>query len=133
MIINITIHVIKPYTKRRIYIVKKIETIIRPEQFPRLRKKLEEVGINGLTVSEVAGCGQQRGQQALFRGTSYEIKLLPKVKVEMVIESESIDEIIQIIESTCSTNTVGDGKIFVLPIENAVRIRTGESGKEAIV
>ncbi|BCE05970.1 MAG: P-II family nitrogen regulator [Bacillus sp. (in: Bacteria)] len=113
--------------------MKKIETIIRPEQFPRLRKKLEEVDINGLTVSEVAGCGQQRGQQALFRGTSYEIKLLPKVKVEMVIESESIDEIIQIIESTCSTNTVGDGKIFVLPIENAVRIRTGESGKEAIV
>ncbi|WP_414144553.1 P-II family nitrogen regulator, partial [Bacillus licheniformis] len=67
----------------------------RPEQFPRLRKKLEEVGINGLTVSEVAGCGQQRGKQALFRGTSYEIKLLPKVKVEMVIESESVDEIIK--------------------------------------
>ncbi|MEC1810654.1 P-II family nitrogen regulator [Bacillus licheniformis] len=113
--------------------MKKIETIIRPEQFPRLRKKLEEVGINGLTVSEVAGCGQQRGKQALFRGTSYEIKLLPKLKVEMVIESESVDEIIKIIESTCSTNTVGDGKIFVLPIENAIRIRTGESGKEAIV
>lgn len=75
--------------------MKKIETIIRPEQFPRLRKKLEEVGINGLTVSEVAGCGQQRGKQALFRGTSYEIKLLPKVKVEMVIESESVDEIIK--------------------------------------
>ncbi|KAA6453378.1 P-II family nitrogen regulator [Bacillus swezeyi] len=113
--------------------MKKIETIIRPEQFPRLRKKLEEVGINGLTVSEVAGCGQQRGKQALFRGTAYEIKLLPKVKVEMVIESENVDEIIQIIESTCSTNTVGDGKIFVLPIENAIRIRTGEFGKEAIV
>lgn len=113
--------------------MKKIETIIRPEHFQSLRQKLEEVGINGLTVSEVAGCGQQKGQQGVFRGNKFEIKLLPKIKVEMVIEAEHVDEIIQIIQSTCSTNTIGDGKIFILPVEDAIRIRTGESGKEAIV
>jgi nitrogen regulatory protein P-II 1 len=113
--------------------VKKIEAIIRPEQFPLLRTNLEEIGINGLTVSEAAGCGQQRGRQGVFRGTSYELKLLPKVKVEMVVEEEFVDEIVKIIQTTCSTNTVGDGKIFILPVENAIRIRTGQSGKEAIL
>ncbi|MRX73500.1 P-II family nitrogen regulator [Bacillus lacus] len=112
--------------------MKKIEAIIRPEQFPALREKLEEIGINGLTVSEVAGCGQQNGQTGRFRGTTYEIKLLPKVKVEMVIEAEHADEIVRIIQTTCSTDTVGDGKIFIIPIENAIRIRTGQSGIEAI-
>ncbi|WLR42915.1 P-II family nitrogen regulator [Bacillus carboniphilus] len=113
--------------------MKKVEAIIRPEQFPNLRSKLEEVGINGLTVSEVAGCGQQGGKQGVFRGTAYEIRLLPKVKVEMVVEEEHVDEICKIIQSTCSTNTVGDGKIFILPIENVIRIRTGETGNEAIL
>ncbi|WP_078548198.1 P-II family nitrogen regulator [Litchfieldia alkalitelluris] len=113
--------------------MKKVEAIIRPENFQALRDKLEEVGINGLTVSEVAGCGQQKGQQGLFRGNTFEIRLLPKVKVEMVVEAEYVDEIVQIIQSTCSTNTVGDGKIFIIPIENAIRIRTGEDGNKAIV
>lgn len=113
--------------------LKKVEAIIRPETFRALRDMLEEVGINGLTVSEVAGCGQQKGQQGLFRGNTFEIKLLPKVKVEMVVEDEFVDEIIHIIQDTCSTNTVGDGKIFIYPVENAIRIRTGESGKKAIV
>lgn len=113
--------------------MKKVEAIIRPENFQALRDKLEEVGINGLTVSEVAGCGQQKGQQGLFRGNTFEIRLLPKVKVEMVVEAEYVDEIVQIIQSTCSTNNVGDGKIFIIPIENAIRIRTGEDGNKAIV
>jgi nitrogen regulatory protein P-II 1 len=113
--------------------MKKVEAIIRPENFQALRDKLEGVGINGLTVSEVAGCGQQKGQQGLFRGNAFEIKLLPKVKVEMVVEAEHIDEIVQIIQTTCSTNTIGDGKIFILPVENAIRIRTGEDGVQAIV
>ncbi|MCG1020069.1 P-II family nitrogen regulator [Sutcliffiella horikoshii] len=113
--------------------MKKVEAIIRPETFRALREKLEEVGINGLTVSEVAGCGQQKGQQGLFRGNTFEIKLLPKVKVEMVVEAEFVDEIVQIIQETCSSNTVGDGKIFIYPIEDAIRIRTGENGKLAII
>lgn len=113
--------------------MKKVEAIIRPETFLALREKLEEVGINGLTVSEVAGCGQQKGQQGLFRGNTFEIKLLPKVKVEMVVEAEYVDEIVQIIQETCSSNTVGDGKIFIYTIEDAIRIRTGESGKLAIL
>ncbi len=113
--------------------MKKVEAIIRPENFQALRDKLEEIGINGLTVSEVAGCGQQKGQQGLFRGNTFEIKLLPKVKVEMVVEPEFVDEIVQIIQATCSTNTIGDGKIFIIPIENAIRIRTGEDGIQAIV
>jgi nitrogen regulatory protein P-II 1 len=114
-------------------ILKKVEAIIRPETFRSLRERLEEVGINGLTVSEVAGCGQQKGQQGVFRGNTFEIKLLPKVKVEMVVESEFVDEIVQIIQETCSTNSVGDGKIFIYHIEDAIRIRTGETGKLAII
>ncbi|MDT2048139.1 transcriptional regulator [Priestia aryabhattai] len=113
--------------------MKKVEAIIRPEKFQSLREKLEEVGINGLTVSEVAGCGQQKGEQGLFRGQSFEIKLVPKVKVEMVVEAEHVDEIIKIVQSTCSTNQIGDGKIFVYSIEDAVRIRTGEAGLQAIL
>ena len=113
--------------------MKKVEAIIRPEKFQALRVKLEEVGINGLTVSEVAGCGQQKGEEGLFRGQSFEIKLVPKVKVEMILETEQVDEVIKIIQSICSTNQIGDGKIFVYPVEDAVRIRTGEAGVEAIL
>jgi len=112
--------------------MKKVEAIIRPENFQPLRDKLEEIGINGLTVSEVAGCGLQKGQQGVFRGNSFEIRLLPKVKVEMVVESEFVDEIVHAIQTTCSTNAVGDGKIFIIPVENAIRIRTGEDGVLAI-
>lgn len=113
--------------------MKKIEAIIRPENFQALRTSLEEVGINGLTVSEVAGCGQQKGQQGLFRGNKFDIKLLPKIKVEMVVETEHVDEIVNIIKTTCGTSSIGDGKIFIFNVEDAIRIRTGESGKEAIV
>ncbi|MCA1031009.1 P-II family nitrogen regulator [Bacillus timonensis] len=112
--------------------MKKIEAIIRPEHFQHLRSQLETIGISGLTVSEVAGCGRQKGQQGHFRGSSFEIKLVGKVKVEMIIDSNRVDEIIEIICSTCSTNSVGDGKIFVFPVEDAIRIRTGERGIEAI-
>lgn len=112
--------------------MKKVEAIIRPEHFQALRSRLDKIGINGLTVSEVAGCGKQKGQEGVFRGNRYEINLYPKVKVEMVIEDSQLQHITNIIIDTCSTGQVGDGKIFVFPVENVIRIRTGEQGKEAI-
>lgn len=113
--------------------MKKIETVIRPEAFASLRHKLDEFGINGLTVSEVAGCGKQKGMEGVFRGNRFEIKLYPKIKVEMVVEDDQVDQVIHIITSTCSTGQVGDGKIFISSIENVVRIRTGELGRAALI
>ena len=112
--------------------MKKIKSIIRPEHFQALRRNLDEIGINGLTVSEVAGCGKQKGEEGVFRGNRFEIKLYPKVKVEMVVAEEQVPEIINIITNTCATGKVGDGKIFIYPVENVVRIRTKEYGKKAI-
>ncbi|WLR51530.1 P-II family nitrogen regulator [Bacillus tianshenii] len=112
--------------------MKKLEAIIRPEHFQTLRKRLDSAGISGLTVSEVAGCGKQKGQEGIFRGNRFEINLYPKVKVEMVIEESKLESIIDIIQTTCATGQVGDGKIFVYPVENVIRIRTGQRGLEAI-
>ncbi|MFD1019238.1 P-II family nitrogen regulator [Thalassobacillus hwangdonensis] len=113
--------------------MKKIEAIIRPEAFQALRQRLDDEGIGGLTVSEVAGCGQQQGQEGIFRGSKFEIKLYPKVKVELVVDNDQADTIIDIILSTCSTDQVGDGKIFVSSIEEVYRIRTGEQGRTALI
>lgn len=113
--------------------MKKIESVIRPESFPSLRQRFDQLGLNGLTVSEVAGYGKQQGLEGVFRGTRYEIKLYPKVKVEMVVDNDQIDQVIEVIKETCTTGETGDGKIFVYPVENVIRIRTGEEGKEAIV
>ncbi|WP_028785146.1 P-II family nitrogen regulator [Thalassobacillus devorans] len=113
--------------------MKKIEAIIRPEAFQTLRHDLDTMGINGLTVSEVAGCGQQKGQEGIFRGNRYEVKLYPKVKVEMVCENHEVEGIVDVILQTCATDQVGDGKIFIHPIEDVYRIRTGEQGKKALI
>ncbi|SDY21531.1 P-II family nitrogen regulator [Salimicrobium album] len=113
--------------------MKKIEAIIRPEAFQPLRHQLDQAGVKGLTVSEVAGCGQQKGKEGIFRGTRYEIKLYPKVKVEMVVAGHEVDSIVKIIMDTCTTNETGDGKIFVSAIEEVYRIRTAEKGKAALI
>ncbi|WP_209124944.1 P-II family nitrogen regulator [Alkalihalobacillus sp. BA299] len=113
--------------------MKKIEAIIRPENFQKLREEIEKFGVKGLTVSEVGGCGVQKGKQGLFRGNTFEITLLPKVKVEIVTDVESVDSLVTIIKKTCTTGEVGDGKIFIYPIEEVIRIRTGQRGTEAIV
>ncbi|NIK11668.1 P-II family nitrogen regulator [Alkalibacillus almallahensis] len=112
--------------------MKKLEAIIRPEKFQELREELDRHGVNGMTISEVAGCGQQKGQEGVFRGNKYEIKLYPKVKVELVVDNEDVDVTAKIISKTCSTDQVGDGKIFVSAVEDVYRIRTGETGKEAL-
>ncbi|MFD2629693.1 P-II family nitrogen regulator [Oceanobacillus kapialis] len=113
--------------------MKKIETIIRPEKFQPLRKALSSIGIGGLTVTEAAGTGKQKGQTGVFRGTTFQIQLLPKIKVEMIVEDNQLDEIVSIILETCSTGNIGDGKIFVYPVEEVIRIRTGERGNEAVI
>ncbi|WP_226585323.1 P-II family nitrogen regulator [Halobacillus litoralis] len=113
--------------------MKKVEAIIRPEAFQGLRQNLDELGVKGLTVSEVAGCGQQKGQEGIFRGSRFEVKLYPKVKVEMVVENHELGSIVDVIMDACATNEVGDGKIFVSTIDEVFRIRTGETGKQALI
>ncbi|MBN8237036.1 P-II family nitrogen regulator [Halobacillus kuroshimensis] len=113
--------------------MKKVEAIIRPEAFQELRQQLDTLGVKGLTVSEVAGCGQQKGQEGIFRGNRFEIKLYPKVKVEMVIENHELGSVVDVILEACATDEVGDGKIFVSTIDEVFRIRTGETGKQALI
>ncbi|WP_010650000.1 P-II family nitrogen regulator [Oceanobacillus massiliensis] len=113
--------------------MKKIEAIIRPEKFQSLRSNLSAIGIGGLTVTEVAGTGKQKGQTGVYRSTEFHIQLLPKLKVEMVVEDTQLDEIVNIVIESCKTGNIGDGKIFVSPIEETIRIRTGERGMEAVL
>ncbi|WP_047985902.1 P-II family nitrogen regulator [Ornithinibacillus californiensis] len=113
--------------------MKKIEAIIRPEKFQSLHSSLNELGIGGLTITEAAGTGKQIGQKGLFRGTTFQIQLLPKLKVETVVEDSQVEDIVKIIIGTCSTGEIGDGKIFIHPIDEVISIRTKESGARAFL
>lgn len=112
--------------------MKKIEAIIRPEKFEEVKEALELIGIRGMTVTEIAGCGTQKGHTALYRGQEYTIQLRHKIKIEIVVEDRFAEQVINRIVLVAQTGEVGDGKIFVYPVEKAVRIRTGESGEDAI-
>ena len=112
--------------------MKKLEIIIRAEKMEALKQALNEIGIKGLTVSTVMGCGNQKGRLEMYRGTEITINLLHKVKVETVISDASLEKVIKKIRDSVITGAVGDGKIFVFNVENAIRIRTGEEGDEAI-
>lgn len=112
--------------------MKKLEAIIRHELLEKVRDALDKAGFHGLTISEVRGAGSQRGYTESYRGAKATIVFRPKVKLEIAVESERVDEVIEIIVETARTGSVGDGKIFVLPIEETVRIRTGERGKDAL-
>ncbi|MEW5952515.1 MAG: P-II family nitrogen regulator [Bacillota bacterium] len=112
--------------------MKKIEAIVRPAKFEVVKEALGRFGIHGMTVSQVMGAGLQRGRTGVYRGHKYDINLLPKVKLELVIRDNLVDEVMQLIADTARTGEVGDGKIFVYDVQNAVRVRTGESGDEAI-
>ncbi len=112
--------------------MKKLEAIIRHELLENVRDALDKAGYHGLTISEVRGAGSQRGYTESYRGAKATIVFRPKVKVEIVVEAEQVDEVIEIIIESARTGTVGDGKIFVIPIEETVRIRTGERGKDAL-
>ena len=112
--------------------MKKLEIIIRAEKLEDLKYALNQIGIKGLTVSTVMGCGNQKGKLEMYRGTEISINLLHKVKIETVISDSSLDKVIKTIKDNVHTGKVGDGKIFVYNVENAIRIRTGEEGDQAI-
>ncbi|MFO7774838.1 MAG: P-II family nitrogen regulator [Candidatus Hydrogenedentota bacterium] len=108
--------------------MKKVEAIIKPFKLEEVKEALAGVGIQGLTVSEVKGFGRQKGHKELYRGAEYVVEFLPKVKLEIVVSDDSLEQVVKAIVDAASTGRIGDGKIFVSPIEDAVRIRTGESG-----
>lgn len=112
--------------------MKKIEAIIKPFKLDDVREALAEIGITGMTVTEVKGFGRQKGHTELYRGAEYMVDFLPKVKVELVVTDEDVERCIEAIMNTAQTGKIGDGKIFVLDVERVIRIRTGEEDQEAI-
>ncbi|MCS7180013.1 MAG: P-II family nitrogen regulator [bacterium] len=112
--------------------MKKIEAIIRPEFLLKIKRKLEEIGHYGMTITEVQGCGKQGGITQNWRGEKYKIEFLQKIKIEMVVKEKDVEKIIDVIVNEARTGEIGDGKIFILPIETAIKIRTGEKGESAI-
>ncbi len=112
--------------------MKLIKAIIKPFKLDDVREALSEVGVQGITVSEVKGFGRQKGHTELYRGAEYVVDFLPKVKLEAVIADDKVDAVIEAIRGAANTGKIGDGKIFVMAVEQAVRIRTGESGDEAL-
>ena len=112
--------------------MKKIEAIIKPFKLEEIKQGLEEIGSFGMTVSEVKGFGQQKGHTELYRGAEYEVNFIPKTKIEIIVSEEMADLVIETIEKTAKTGKIGDGKIFVYDVSQAIRIRTGQTGHEAI-
>jgi len=112
--------------------MKKIEAIIKPFKLEEVKEGLAELGISGMTVSEVKGFGRQKGHSEIYRGAEYTVDFVPKIKVEVVVEGNMVDEVIKVILAQAKTGQIGDGKVFVRSIENAYRIRTGEEGIKAI-
>ena len=112
--------------------MKKIEAIIKPFMLDDVKDALNSIGIKGMTISEVKGYGRQKGHTEVYRGAEYVVDFIPKVKVELVTNDDQVDKIIETIIAAVNTGKIGDGKIFVLPVEEVVRVRTGEKGKEAI-
>jgi nitrogen regulatory protein P-II 1 len=112
--------------------VNKIEAIIKPFKLDEVKDALNDLGVKGMTISEVKGFGRQKGHTEIYRGAEYVIDFLPKIKIEVVVEKEMVSKVVELIQKTARTGKIGDGKIFVLPVEEIIRIRTGERGKEAI-
>jgi nitrogen regulatory protein P-II 1 len=112
--------------------VVKLECILRPEKFEPVREALSSFGVKGMTVSQVMGCGLQKGHTQYYRGTEVSVTLLPKMKLEIVTTEEQVQEIVKIIRSVAVTGNIGDGKIFIAPISDAIRMRTGETGNDAL-
>ncbi len=112
--------------------MKKIEAIVKPFKLDEVREALSEVGVTGLTVTEVKGFGRQKGHTELYRGAEYVVDFLPKIKIEIAVKDEMVDKVIDAIVKAANTGRIGDGKIFVLPMEEVIRIRTGERGSEAV-
>lgn len=112
--------------------MKKIEAVIKPFKLDEVKEALQEIGLQGITVTEAKGFGRQKGHTELYRGAEYVVDFLPKVKIELVIEDSMLDKAIEAIKSAAHTGRIGDGKIFIVPVEDAIRVRTGERGSDAI-
>ncbi len=112
--------------------MKKIEAIIKPFKLDEVKEALHEVGVSGITVTEAKGFGRQKGHTELYRGAEYVVDFLPKVKLEVVVDDSLTERVVEAIQNAAQTGRIGDGKIFVLPVDEAVRIRTGERGPDAI-
>ena len=112
--------------------MKKIEAIIKPFKLEAVKDALTEIGITGMTVSEVKGYGRQKGHKEMYRGAEYNVDFNPKIKIELVLAADLVGKVVDAIRDAANTEKIGDGKIFVIPVEDVLRVRTGERGKEAI-
>jgi len=112
--------------------VKRVEAIIKPFKLDEVKEALNEIGIQGITVSEVKGFGRQKGHTELYRGAEYVVDFIPKIKMEIIVSDELAAKVVTVIEQAAKTGRIGDGKIFVTPVEEVVRIRTGERGEDAL-
>ena len=112
--------------------MKKVEAIIKPFKLDDVKEALTEIGVIGMTVTEVRGFGRQKGHTELYRGSEYTVDFLPKVKIEVVVPENLVEKVVSTIASAAKTGSIGDGKVFVLPIDQSVRIRTGETGEAAV-
>lgn len=112
--------------------MKKVEVIIKPFKLDDVKEALGSVGVQGMTVSEAKGFGRQKGHKEIYRGAEYLVDFLPKIKIEMVVNAEMVDQVIEKVVSAARTGTIGDGKIFVMPVDTVVRIRTGERDSDAL-
>ncbi len=112
--------------------MKKVEAIIKPFKLDEVKEALSGIGVEGLTVTEVKGFGRQKGHTEIYRGAEYVVDFLPKIKLEIVVTEEAVDKVIEAIVAAANTGKIGDGKIFVMPLEEVIRIRTGERGKDAV-
>ena len=112
--------------------MRKVEAIIKPFKLDDVKAGLSALGVKGLTVTEVKGFGRQRGHKEVYRGAEYQVDFVAKIKVEVVMEADLVPEAVKVIQQKAHTGQIGDGKIFIIPVEEAIRVRTGETGKEAI-
>jgi len=112
--------------------MKKVEAIIKPHKLDEVKQALTRVGVQGMTVTEVKGFGRQKGHTEVYRGAEYKIDFLPKVKIELITTDEMVSQVVETIERAARTGKIGDGKIFIFPVEEVIRIRTGERGRDAI-
>ncbi len=112
--------------------MKKVEAVIKPFKLDEVKESLQDIGVQGLSVIEVKGFGRQKGHTELYRGAEYVVDFLPKVKIEVVLPDDQVEEAVEAISSAARTDKIGDGKIFVSPVEQAIRIRTGETGDDAL-
>ncbi len=112
--------------------MKKIEAVIKPFKLDDVKEALNDIGIHGMTILEVKGYGRQKGHKEIYRGAEYVVDFIPKIKIEVVVESEMADKVVKTIQEAAYTGKIGDGKIFVFSVDSAVRVRTGEKGRDAV-